>query len=273
MTREVIIEELQAREYVAEAVDTTKNGVVLKGITIGDGQIRPTIYTEQYEDADNVDMVVDEIIEAYENANREVPRFNLNELMNWDYVKTKLRLCLQRKGTENIVKRDFLDLEQYVRVKVSDDATFKVTPEHLTQFGVSEDVLFHAAWDCTHPTITETDMAELMAEMFGMPVSVFEENFKGPKQIVVSNKEKMNGAIAICDLELLARIADKYKADLTILPSSIHECILVPMTGDLDFDGLSEMVSDVNGAEVDPVEQLSDHAYYYNRAERKVTWK
>ena len=270
MTRWIIIDELKARGYEADPVEVTKNGVVMEGITVGTGTIRPTIYTEQYEDCDNVDMVVDEIIEACEEAKRNMPSFDMENIMDWDYVKTRLQLCIQRNGDDSIVKRSFLDLEQYVRVMISDDASFKVTSEHLEKFGVTEDVLFHAAWDCTRPTLTATDMVEIMAEMMGMDVEDLREMSKDISQIVITNKNKTHGAIAMCDTELLREIANEYNANLTVLPSSIHECIVIPMTDGTDFEALNMMVSEVNEAEVDPLEQLSDHAYYYNRFLNKL---
>lgn len=87
-----------------------------------------------------------------------MPVIDTKKLMDWDYVKTRLQLCIQRKGNENIVKRDFLDFEEYVRVDVG-GGTFKVKPEHLVKYGITESVLFHAAWDCTAHTIHVEDMA------------------------------------------------------------------------------------------------------------------
>ena len=273
MTRELIMDELVARGYEVQATEVVKNGVELKGITIGNGSIRPTIYTEQFENADNVDWVVDKIIESYEEASKSIPTFNVENLMNWDYVKTRLQLCIQKKGNEDIVKRNFLDLEQYVRVRVSNDGTFKVKPEHLDKFGITEDVLFHAAWDCTKPEITETSMAEIMAEMMGEDVRELEEQMiaSGQMQMVISNKSKTFGAVAICDTEMLTKIANKYDSDLAILPSSIHECIVMLMEN-IHLSELTVMVQDVNETQVDPEEQLSDHAYMFNRITRTITW-
>ena len=273
MTRELIIDELVARGYEVQSTDIVKNGVTLKGITIGTGNIRPTIYTEQFEDANNVDFVVDKIIEIYEESHKNIPLINTEELMNWDYTKTRLQLCIQKKGNENIVKRNFLDLEQYVRVYVSDDGSFKVTPEHLEKFGVSEDALFHAAWDCTKSTITETSMVEVLAEMMGVDADELEEQMiaSGQMQIVVSNKNKVHGAVAICDTEMLTNIANKYESNLVILPSSIHECIVIPME-DIHLSELTAMVQDVNETQVDPAEQLSDHAYIFNKNTMEIIW-
>ena len=266
MTRWIIIDELKARGYEVNPIEVTKNGVLMEGILVGTGTIRPTIYTEQYKDCDNVGMVVDEIIKAYEEAINSMPTLDMSNIMDWEYVKTRLKLCIQHQGNEDIVKRNFLDLEQYVRVCVSEEATYKVIPEHLKKFGVNEETLFHAAWECTKPTFTAMDMIEIMAEMMGIDVEELREMNKDSVQIVITNKSKTNGATAMCDHELLNEIARKYEADLVILPSSIHECIVIPFTTGMVFEDFNMMVKEVNETQVDTVEQLSDHAYYYDGA-------
>ena len=47
------------------------------------------------------------------------------------------------------------------------------------------------------------------------------------------------------------------------MPSSIHETILLPATGDMDVDYLIDMVRSVNATEVSPEEILSDNVYKY----------
>lgn len=270
MTRNIIIDELEARGYKAVATEIVKNGVVLKAIIVGEGMIRPTIYTDQFENWDNVDMAAEKIIEQYESAKRNPYQFNIKNALNWDYAKEHLQLCLQRKSTEDIVKRDFLDLEQYVRVFVTEDGSYKVKSEHLAKLGVSEDELFDAAWICTRKTLMANDMAEIMAEMMDLSIEEVRAMTEDCPQIVITNKDKIHGAIAMCDTDLLAEIAKEYDANLTILPSSIHECIVVPMVNGQRFEELNSMVRQVNETKVLPQEQLSDHAYYYDRRKNVI---
>ena len=64
---------------------------------------------------------------------------------------------------------------------------------------------------------------------------------------------------------LLAEIAKKLNCDLYVLPSSIHECIIMPVTELHTKEDLSKMVCHVNEREVLEEEILSDHVYYYDR--------
>ena len=273
LTREMIINELISREIEAKPVEVEKNGIVFKGITLENGPICPTIYTDEFEDYadDELEDAVDAIIYRYNKAKEETPVIDLEKIMNWDYVKTHLQLCIQRKGNEDIVKRDFLDLEEYVRVDVG-VGSFKVKPNHLEKFGVTESVLFHAAWDCTAPTIAVEDMAQVMAEMMGIPDEEIIAMQGDNPMIVASNKGKVFGSIAMKAKDKLAEVADRYGTDLVILPSSIHECLLMPVKEDTNFMELDAMVQEVNVTQVAPEEVLSDHAYRFCRATREIVF-
>ena len=46
--------------------------------------------------------------------------------------------------------------------------------------------------------------------------------------------------------------------------------IIVPESKALDADEMSEMVVEINETQVEPEEVLSDHAYFYQREEKKL---
>ena len=58
---------------------------------------------------------------------------------------------------------------------------------------------------------------------------------------------------------------------VAIIPSSIHECILVPLEEGISETYLNYMVSEVNKNNVPIEEILSDHIYIYNAAENKIS--
>lgn len=190
-----IIMELNNRGYKAESVTVVKR-IEKVGIVIGEGIIRPTIYPNLNH---TVNECVSEIINTYENT----PKMNINtdKIVKWDYVKNNLQLCLQRKTNENILKRNYLDMEMYVRVKVAEDATYKVKPGMFKE--VSEDEIFARALLNAKENILVEDMAKMLANMIGCDISELPDMGE-TKMIVVTNKEKVNGAVAICDKELLS---------------------------------------------------------------------
>ena len=81
---------------------------------------------------------------------------------------------------------------------------------------------------------------------------------------VLTNMTSSNGAGAlVCD-ELLEKIQTKLDCDYFILPSSVHEVIIVPDEGGYDRSELDEMVKMINANEVNPNDQLADHVFYYS---------
>jgi len=64
-----------------------------------------------------------------------------------------------------------------------------------------------------------------------------------------------------------------YESNLLIIPSSIHECIVIPTNQlDMDVEEATEIVKAVNTTEVPEEEILSDHVYIFNRDTSKITW-
>ena len=183
-------------------------------------------------------------------------------------LQNNLQLCLQRKTNEDILKRDYLDMEMYIRVKVAKDSTYKVKPGMFKE--VSEDEIFARALLNAKENILVEDMAKMLANMMGCDISELPDTGE-TKMIVVTNNEKVNGAVAICDKELLSNIAREYNSNLVILPSSIHECI-IHIDNNPDMEMYSNMVRDVNKTQVEPEEILSDHAYFFNKETCEISW-
>ena len=183
------------------------------------------------------------------------------EFFTWDYAKDNLQVCLRRKAEDNILKRDFLDLEMYVRVIIDDTRSYSI---HHGMFGVSEDTIFTSALDKAKENTFVEDMEKVLKD-FGIQVNM------PIKEVVLSNKSKQFGAATIIFNDVLADIAKEYDSSFIILPSSIHECI-AHIDNDPDMERYAAMVCEVNEKEVAPQEVLSDHAYFYNRETGGIIW-
>lgn len=82
---------------------------------------------------------------------------------------------------------------------------------------------------------------------------------------VVSNRQRIKGAAAILNRDALRGIGERYHTDrLVVIPSSVHECLVIPYTEEIDLDEISVMVQAVNAEEVASEEQLGDRAYIIN---------
>ena len=69
---------------------------------------------------------------------------------------------------------------------------------------------------------------------------------------------------------VLEMIGEILKEDFYILPSSIHEVIILPKSKGIAKEELDAMIQDINHTQVDTEEVLSDHSYLYERGLGKI---
>lgn len=84
---------------------------------------------------------------------------------------------------------------------------------------------------------------------------------------VLTNQAGINGSACLLYKQVLKNFADQKKDDLIILPSSIHEVLLLPKKKAFSYKELNEMVSFINHSEVPLSDRLSDHIYHYSRSQ------
>ena len=88
---------------------------------------------------------------------------------------------------------------------------------------------------------------------------------------MLTNQHKLNGSVCILYRHLLKDIADRMKSDLYILPSSVHEVLLIPASDRTAASDLTDMVRDVNTTQLAQEEILSDHVYYFSRTANRIS--
>ena len=67
---------------------------------------------------------------------------------------------------------------------------------------------------------------------------------------------------AILDRRALKTFAKEHGVDeLVVLPSSVHEMLILTYQGDMNLDDLSDIVKEVNAVQVKPEERLTDRVY------------
>ena len=87
---------------------------------------------------------------------------------------------------------------------------------------------------------------------------------------VVTNRYRNLGAAVMLYPDVWKKAVEKIGGSFYILPSSIHEVILIPENYGIGKIQLEVMVEEINNTEVDEEEILSDSVYYYNAKEGKV---
>lgn len=104
-----------------------------------------------------------------------------------------------------------------------------------------------------------------------LPPDLFDGGEGSVPMYVLSNRQGIRGAGALLYPDVLRAFADSWGSDVIILPSSIHEVILVPYEEGLDVCWMREMVRNINRAEVPPEDWLSDQVYRYQREKDAIT--
>mgnify|MGYP000535630292 FL=1 len=110
-----------------------------------------------------------------------------------------------------------------------------------------------------------------LKEEYGVTFPRFELGPLAEQFYLVSNRRGKLGAICMCYPGVLESLSQRFEASLYVIPSSIHECMVIPDYDVFPEECLSDMVRDVNEKTVKPQEILSDHVYYYHRESGELT--
>ena len=175
------------------------------------------------------------------------------EAMRAKNLRIVVRGAENRKDRIPSIKKYGLDF--YVAGAIADSCVFmgKYTEEEM-------------AAACQN-TIRDARIIEIENAIYGAVPQTVDEwtpEVGEPKMYVLTNMTSCNGAGVMFCGELLEKIQTKLDSDYYLLPSSIHEVIIVPDEGGYDREELDAMVQTINAAEVDPRDRLADHVYYYS---------
>lgn len=262
MKKQIILEELSWRGYEAREVIISNNGIKKTKIQICTGTgIDPIIYIDDMIEAGKS---VGEIIHFITEIVEEKLPFNPYDFTTWDYARNHLVLCLQKKTDENILKQDFLDLEMYVRVKIGNNIYYKI---RNGMFEVSSDEIFTLAMEQLMKNGTTCSLVDKVLDMIGTDkdLGIDRSLFANSDYIVAGNKDDRYGAGVMANPEFLGVIANYLDCDLIIIPSSVHEVLILPDNGDYEYEAMNAMVKEVNSQNVPIEERLSDHIYRYRK--------
>ena len=269
------------------------NGIVYDGLVIFKPKqnISPTIYLNPYYHwyLDGVPMedIYESIISTYNERN---PQKNFDTTEFTDYEKAKPNIIAKlvnyeknKELLERVPHVKYLDLAvvfQCLVNKAEDGfATILIHNHHLDFWNVDTEQLYRAALVNTENLLSfecenlETLLQEHMQDIpSNLPLS------ECPVYIL-TNHVKLNGATTILYDGLLKRISDTLNHDLMILPSSLHEVLLIPVDEPDKINMFTQIVKEVNETQLSDDEILSDHAYYFSRKmkqllmpENEVVW-
>lgn len=264
------------------------NGIKLCGLTVlqHDSNISPTIYLNNYYDAyGKEEITLHEAIEDiwyHYRKNKVDKSVDIRFFMNYETVKDRIvyKLVNTEKNKEllqDVPHITFFDLSIVFQCLVSEEmlgnATILIHNAHLKLWQIDTQELYRQA-SLNTPRLYPYDiknMKEVILEMIELEEGKAaaerykEELSEGVPMYVLSNCTKMQGAACMLYQDILSDFALVVQDDFYILPSSIHEVILLPAKGENRPEVLREMVEEINETQVEPEEVLSNSIYFFER--------
>jgi len=279
-----LMEEHYLGEVTAEICSTTKNnGVRQTGLLLKrrDERIAPNFYLgAQYREWEagrsSPDEIVFGICRVYEEELKKNRKLAEAVDFSWESAKEKVfvRLVGRQKNEtllEELPHEEFLDMavvyHYVIELAKNEKGALVITKEHLQLFDITEEELRETALKNTMeqmcPVITGmNEMMQRLANRIGVSVPFMQTE---GMMYIMGNKEERYGATSLLFSKELERFSNEIGSGFYILPSSIHEIILVPEDYAESPEAFSDMVHEVNATQLDPTEVLTDSVYYYDR--------
>lgn len=298
-----LTEELDEKLAVEAEPVAKNNGVELWGLAIRREAepCTPMIYLEEffqeYEQGASIEAVGVRILESYERA-RYVQQENFPDILSLEDMRQKIvfRLVNYQRNAQQLKEQPhvrFLDLAITFQCLVQKDqkdlGTIRIGRELMEYWKLTKEELYLEAQKNT-PKLLPVSIRPLSEVIWQMVQECTEETateerknggkeqetkFLQNEQEIVDNKAKavyimsnqsgVHGAAALLYEQELQSLAKAQECDFFVLPSSIHEVLLMPYRESVDSKELCSMVREINQAYVSAEDVLSDQVYLYRR--------
>ena len=269
------------------------NGVVLTGITImmEDENIAPTIYLNDmhndYKDGKSLHNCLDRLRYDY-RTNRIEESINISFFEDFSTVKGMLHpriinTAMNQNMLEEMphfeygdltigfyadVKADTLGARGSIRVLNAHLAMWEVTPKELLEAAIENEM--------NGMSYEIKTMEQIIGDMVGEEVSdLFMEGVRGDRGMYVLKKNGSDehfGATGMIYPDLLEEHAKNINDSFYIIPSSLHELILISANSRIcpGVSEMREMVKEVNETQVDREDILAENIYFYDKEARAL---
>ena len=278
-------------------------------VLLKDRNIAPTIYLneyyKEYEEKENKEEIIEKICYIIEQ-NQLKNSFNVGFFLNYESLKKYLvyRIINKERNKELLKKvpyRQIQDLAVVCHCLIENEeigtGSILIHHHHLENWKIKEEQLFSDT-SANSPLLEPCKvhkMSQLVKEILEESVEhkveeicreypqdkdklventlnyMVEEMEEGQLPMyVLTNSRRYYGAASLVYDEVMENIAKLFNNDYYILPSSVHELILLEKTEDIQPQELNEMIMEVNRTQVDEEEWLGDHAYFYCRRTKQL---
>lgn len=256
----------------AEIKKVNKNNQIITGISTYDSIKQAGLIYYRDEDDNTVEKTARNIIKLIQN----MPEVNKDEYFTKEYILENVRPCIAATYKDNelnpilkdktVFPRKFYDISTYYRIQI-DNMNYIVTDELLDHVGLDIFDLELAATNNIMKIVKFKDMFGLLEEL--QPGKSINEDLPTDLLYVLTTQDNYQGAAAMLITNILESIREKIKCNFYILPSSVHEVIIVPDTDNQISSKKTKefynMVCEINKSTVNPIDKLTDSVYYYSQ--------
>ena len=267
--------------YKVRLDDVRKNnGVVLRGLTVtqDDSNISPTIYLNSYYEEyikgrATLVNVVNDVMDTY-RRNKVNQSVDMRYFLNYESVKERVIYKLvntekNKELLEDVPHIEFLDLSIIFQCLVAQEdlgrASILIHNVHLKLWEVSVDTLYQAAKENTQ-RLQEYEIKGITEVLRDIMCAEEVENiadedcisaFSGSVPMyVLSNKNRVEGAACMLYPNLIRDFAEAIQSSFYIIPSSIHELLLLPTEHLEESQEIKHMIREINDTQVSVEEVL-----------------
>ncbi len=279
-----------ASNLIIDDVEVSKmNDQKLHGLTFRPegSNAAPTIYIddlyERHENGEDIGFLLVDLANRYADVRHtpEPPQIDLS----WEGLRDNLtvRLMEKQRNTDYLRNMPYADvgngLALTVDVNMPGDITgdWRIAVNHsiLEQFGIDKEELFVTAMDnaviMDPPVLTDMSQALFSPEKENLLDRNGTLDPGDVSNMYVLTTESANlGASALFYPDVKEKAAELIGSGYYVLPSSVHETILVPDSAGINEKELCDMVKQANRTVVEPKDVLSDSVYHFDRDTRDL---
>lgn len=200
--------------------------------------------------------------------NAEKTYENVMKVMNREEIENRVlpRMQSLRELTKakerDYVYFEFLDMVEtfYVPLDTNDEERLIITEAIIDKVGMTSKELLQAAKRNIDKCWQIKSLSELMGELMGVPAPASETDV--PLFVATTNNRSHGASVFLSD-SLMEAAYGKFGCEVIILPSSVHEILLMPKSDSYEYETLLSIVRTVNRTEVSEEDFLSDNVYVY----------
>lgn len=245
-----------------------KGKKILNAIVIGNENIRPQFYVESFMEKFKTEEEIANAISEFYKLNENETKLRVPNISDFNSIKNMIIPCVVNEKAfidNDICLKTYLnDINVSYRVFIDENASFIIKKQMLDVWGISLDELHKISLiNLENSNYSFRDMQGVLCELYEEVGEKEEINLEENFMYILSNKTRVYGANNLLNIRVLENIRKKI-GNYFIIPSSIHELIIVPYSNENnEVAEIKNMIKEVNENVLNEDELLSSFLYAY----------